>query len=331
MTDEIEKLLKLAGPRDEVPNAVEERIYELVRREWRATTQQPDGGNIYKRVRRVWKRDARVDTFFRWSLPLGGVAAAALAIFVLTQPVPVPMISIATVSKVVQPTAASSRFSSGMAIFAGDPISTGDGEGLSLLLARRESLRIDENTEIRIDARDKFTLIRGRVYADTGQFVYRDGGLIIETEFGTVTDVGTQFSVRSHDQALDVAVREGRVDIASDTTEFAVMVGERMHLRSNAEPQVAKIGAHDEHWAWAADLAPDFDIENRSLFDFLRWAARETGRELVFENDELRMAAMRNDIHGDISKLTPDEALRAILPTSSLKYRIEPDKIVITQ
>lgn len=331
MTDDIEKLLKMAGPRAEIPDEIEERTYELVQREWQASSQQPDGSNIYKKVRKAWRRDARVDRVFRWSLPLGGVVAAALAIFVLMQPDPVPLISIATVSKVVQPDAATSPYSSGMTLFAGDSISTGEDEGLGLLLARRESLRIDENTEIRIDARDRFTLVRGRVYADTGQFVYRDGGLIIETEFGTVTDVGTQFSVSSRDQALDVAVREGRVDIAAASAVLVVMVGERMLLQSSAEPLVEKIGANDGHWAWAADLAPDFDIENRSLFDFLRWAARETGRELVFENDELRMATMRNDVHGSIANLTPDEALRAILPTTSLRYQIEPDKIIIKQ
>ena len=331
MTDEIEKLLKLAGPRAEIPDGVEQRTYELVRREWQASSRQPDGSKIYNKVRRAWRRKGRLERLFLWSLPLGGATAAVIAMFVMMQPGPTPTISVATISKIVQPATAAGRYARNMNVYAGTSLSTGEDEGLSLLLARSESLRIDENTEVRVDAKDLFTLIRGRVYVDTGQFVYRDGGLNIRTEFGSVTDVGTQFSVSTTDRSLVVAVREGRVDINSDNEAFVVMVGEHMTLQRNAAPQVSAIDANDERWNWVAELAPDFDIENRSLFDFLKWAARETGRELVFESDELRMLTMRTDIHGQISKLTPDEALRAVLPTTTVRYRIESAKIFIEQ
>lgn len=330
-TDALARLLKLAGPRAEIPRGLELRTYELVRREWKASTRQPNGMKIYKKVRRAWRRDARLDTLMRWALPVGGVAAAVLAIFVLTQPVAPPAVAVATVSKVVASTAANSPYMEDTTLFAGETIVTGEGEGLSLLLARSESLRIDENTQIRIDAKDRFTLMSGRVYVDTGQFVYRDGGLTIETAFGSVTDVGTQFSVSSKYQSLDVAVREGRVDIRDDSTALVVVVGERMTLKRNMDPSVSAIGARDEYWNWVADLAPDYDVNNGSLFDFLEWVARETGRRLVFENDEQRMSAMREDIHGEISNLSPDEALRAVQPTTSLRYRIEEDEIVIEQ
>lgn len=330
-SDALARLLKLAGPRAKIPRDLEQRTYECVRREWQASTRQPSGMKIYKKVRRAWKRDARLDTLMRWVLPMGGATAAAIAIFVLTLPVPPPAVAVATVSKVVASTATYSPYLEDMILFAGETVVTGEGEGLSLLLTRSESLRIDENTEIRVDAKDRFTLVTGRVYVDTGQFVYRDGGLTIETSFGSVTDVGTQFSVSLKYESLDVAVREGRVDISNDISPLVVVVGERMTLKRNMAPSVSKIGARDEYWNWVANLAPDFDVENGSLFDFLKWAARETGRELIFENDELRMSAMRDDIHGEIANLSPDDALRAVLPTTSLRYRIEEDEIVIEQ
>ncbi len=208
MSDEIEKtggdarddntlakLLKLAGPRAEIPVGVESRTYERVRAEWKTATRQSDGSNIYKKVRRAWRRDGRVDMTIRWALPVGGVASALIAIFVLMQPAPIPAVAVATVSKVIVPAAGNSRFVRDMTVYAGESLLTGEGEGLSLLLARSESLRIDENTELQVDGKDRFTLLKGRVYVDTGQFVYRDGGLTIDTEFGSVTDVGTQFSV----------------------------------------------------------------------------------------------------------------------------------------
>jgi len=331
MTDEIEKLLKLAGPRADIPHGVEQRTYELVRREWQASTQQPDTRKTYKHVYRAWRRNDRIAALFSWSLPLGGVTAAIIAILVVMRPDPLPSIAVATITKSIQTTEQSRQYANGSSIFAGDTLTTGEDEGLSLMLARSESLRVDENTSVRVDAKDRFTLLRGRIYFDTGQFVYRDGGVTVTTSFGAVTDVGTQFSVSTNSTNLDVAVREGRVDISNDDMAQIVMVGERLVVERGTAPRRSDISPYDEHWSWVADLAPDFDNENRSQYDFLRWAARETGRELLFANDKLRMSAMRNDSHGDISGLTPDEALRAVLPTTTLLYRIEADKIVIAQ
>ena len=41
------------------------------------------------------------------------------------------------------------------------------------------------------------------------------------------------------------------------------------------------------------------------------------------------MFAMRTDVHGSVDGLTPDEALAAILSTTSLEYQIESDKVVL--
>jgi hypothetical protein len=91
------------------------------------------------------------------------------------------------------------------------------------------------------------------------------------------------------------------------------------------------IAPHDPYWDWTASLAPVFDIENKSLLDFLRWAARETGRELVFEDNELRMSAMRTDLHGSVEDFEPLEAVESVLATTNFRYRLEADRIVIAR
>ena len=172
-------------------------------------------------------------------------------------------------------------------------------------------------------------MLGGRVYADTGQFIYRDGGLKIATEFGLVTDVGTQFSVATTNQSLDVAVREGRVDVQNDSGSYAARMGEQLTLVQGETATIAELDTHDDYWDWIVELTPAFDMTNKSLLDFLKWAARETGRDLQFESDESRMFAMRTDVHGSIEGLTPEEALEAILATTSVRYQIADDKIVI--
>ena len=131
------------------------------------------------------------------------------------------------------------------------------------------------------------------------------------------------------DDRLEVAVREGRVDVVNDTTNQIAVAGERLTMDAAGDATVVGIDAYDTDWAWAANLSPAFDIENKSLLDFLRWAARETGRELVFEDQELRMTAMRTDLHGSVAGFKPLEAVDSVLATTSFRYRIEADRIVI--
>jgi len=324
--ESLANLMKLAGERPEIPLSVESRVYHQVQEEWQKSTVQPDTDKVYRNVRRSWRRNALRGAMLRWMVPAGVAATVAVVMILVFSPEPVPPRVAATVSHVV---GSGSDYLKGMPVHEGEIVSTGPDEGLSLLLARSESLRIDKNTRIRVDAADRFTLLGGRIYADTGQFVYRDGGLQIDTEFGVVTDVGTQFSVAAGAQSLDVAVREGRVDVQNKTATFAARMGERLTLVQGEGASVSDLDTHDVYWEWVVDLTPTFDMTNKSLLDFLKWAARETGRELQFENNESRMFAMRTDVHGNVEGLTPDEALEAILTTTTVNYRIEVDKIII--
>ena len=323
------RLLRLAGPRAEIPADAESRVYARVLKEWQASTDAPNDARVYDLVHRTWKRDAALAATKRWVLPMALAASAALVAIFILQPEQVPPVAVGTVAKVVSPATSDGALALGDEIYAGMTIETGDGQGMSFLLARNESLRLDENSAIRVDTRDQFTLLRGRVYADTGEFVYRDGGLRIDTMFGAVTDIGTQFAVSIQDSLLDVAVREGRVDVRHDTHKYVAMSGERIRLQNQGEVDVDPLALTDEYWNWTTDLAPAFDIEGRSLMDFLKWAARESGRILYFEDSELRMAAMRTDLHGSISDFSPLEAIESVLATTAFSYHIEPDQIVI--
>lgn len=325
----IAKLMKLAGERPEIPLSVESRVYHRVQQEWQSATVEPNADKVYEKVHKSWRRNTLRGAMLRWMVPVGVAATVVITMIFVSQPDPVPLRVAATVSRVVGSGPVSAEYPQGAPVHAGVIISTGPDEGLSLLLARSESLRIDENTRIRVDAADRFTLLAGRVYADTGQFVYRNGGLKINTEFGVVTDVGTQFSVALTERSLDVAVREGRVDVRSQSDSYAARMGERLTLVRGEGASVTELDSHDDYWSWVIELTPTFDMTNKSLLDFLKWAARETGRDLQFGSDESRMFAMRTDVHGSVDGLTPDEALEAILATTSVRYQIEKDRIVI--
>ena len=328
----IARLLKLAGKSDPIDTDIERRVYAAVRAEWQASASQPDDARVYQNVRREWNKAAvRPRKARRWAMPLALAAAAVLAVAVVLQPVPEgpATMPLGEIVRTADNTASGHRV--GEQIFAGTTVSSSNDGGISILLADGESVRLDRATTIVVAGRDHLRLLDGRVYADTGNYVYRDRALVIETGMGTVTDVGTQFSVDARGGSLDVAVREGRVDVQQDLDEHVAVAGERLLLEPGQAVKVMELAPHDDYWGWVSALAPAYDIENRSLLDFLRWAARETGRELVFEDNELRMDAMKTDLHGSVEDFQPDEAISAVLATTNFHYRIADDRIVITR
>jgi ferric-dicitrate binding protein FerR (iron transport regulator) len=286
---------------------------------------------VYRHVRREWQKDTTRRRYRRWALPVALAASVVLAVtLLLQQPPSAPArVAIGTVARVVDAAASGALPAAGQPVYAGDVLATGAGQKLSVVINNAVSLRLDQDTTLAAVAREEFRLESGRVYADTGDVMYRDHGLVVHTPMGTVTDVGTQFSVQLAAENLDVAVREGRVDVSRGADEFVAVAGERLRLRENDTAEMDAVAPHDPFWDWTASLAPVFDIENKSLLDFLRWAARETGRELVFEDNELRMSAMRTDLHGSVEDFEPLEAVESVLATTNFRYRLEADRIVI--
>lgn len=328
------RMLRLAGPRDPIPQDIEARVYNVTEQAWRRSIIEARSARVYDNVHREWSKHGWHSRLRRWLMPLALAASAVMAVALIVQqqsPTAPPAMPAGTVSRVVDLDGGADLPLPGAPLYPGEQLETGSMEGISLTLANAESLRLGPDTAVEILAADRFRLLRGRVYADTGDLMYRRGQLVVETPLGAVTDIGTQFAVFSEDDRLEVAVREGRVDVSRGAAVHMAVAGELLELDSGGQPNISALLPHDEYWDWASALAPEFDIENKSLLDFLRWAARETGLELEFEDQDLRMSAMRTDLHGSVSGFDPLEAVESVLVTTAYKYRIEDNRIVVTR
>jgi hypothetical protein len=302
--DSLAALMNLAGPRADIPADVEARVHTRVQDEWRNAT--------------VGQRRAR------WAIPAALAATVLIALAFTVQQTDVRQPALGSVSY-----ASGGSRAVGEPVHAGDQIETRAGEGISISLGNSISLRIAASTSLRIDRQDEITLLHGTVYADSGDRIYRDRHLVINTDAGTATDIGTQFSVAYDDDVLSVAVREGRVDVVREQASFSAEAGDRLIVKSDGVAVYGEISSHDPSWAWAAALAPPFDLENRSLLDFLHWAARETGKSLVFSSDDVRMAARSTHVFGSIRNFTPAEAIQSVLSTTQFAYEISDSSIMI--
>ncbi len=291
-------LLKLAGPTEEISTDVEQRVYGRVREEW----EQAAGGS----------------RSYRWAIPLALAATVLVVISLNSSNTEIPMHALGT------------YVDTGSPIFMGDVIETGAEGGQSIALGGDISLRVDRNTFIEVDGAGEFTLMAGRIYVDTGDRIYADRHIIVHTANGTATDIGTQFSVAYADTIMRVAVREGRVDLTDGRLSSSAIHGERMTLQSGGSIETDEVPVVGSEWEWAVALAPQFALGDHTLLEFLKWASREEGMELVFDTVEARAAARVERSYGSIDGLTPLEAVEAVLATTEFEFLIAGNTISIS-
>ena len=137
---------------------------------------------------------------------------------------------------------------------------------------------------------------------------------------GEVAHVGTQFEVTLldvHDRVW-VRVREGQVALRGPAGQTA-LAGAGTELIARADGGVTRqsIATSGHDWAWVEALAPEFEIENRLLGDYLQWVSRETGRSLALDAGAQKQAATTR-LHGSVHGLTVLDSLDAVLETSAL-------------
>jgi hypothetical protein len=76
-------------------------------------------------------------------------------------------------------------------------------------------------------------------------------------------------------------------------------------------------------------VTPPYEIDNRPLLEFLVWAGRETGREVVFATPAAEAQAGQVVLKGSVAGLGPDQAIDAVLVSTSLRAERTPGRLTI--
>jgi len=309
---ELERLFAQAKPRLLPPGLDAEDIRRAVYAEWDAVTR-----------RRVHARRA-------------GFAAAAsiliaVALWVGFAPSSTDSPAVARVERVegLIDGAAGEPLVVGSPLAAGGVLATGTGQ-IALRLASGGSLRVRAQSRVVLTGADAVELLAGAVYFDSEDA--RSGAAFkVTTDLGSMRDVGTQFLARLDPSAgrLDVGVRDGRVELTRGDETGTAGVGERLIVtedaRSIRRETVATAGAD---WDWAERVAPRFDIDGRTVGDFLAWFAAQTGRNVVFGSPAAERIAQGTVLSGSID-LAPLQKLSAVLALTDLTYVLEGERVVI--
>jgi FecR protein len=299
--DATARLLHLAGPRPDVPAGRAGRVREVVRGRWQASTRR-------RRVRRaIWSAAA--------------LAATAAMVVLLVRPgrsvddrAPLAQV-VATVERVE----GTGSLRTGAPIRMGEWIETPATARAALRLGDGTSVRVDRESRARLLAPTVIELASGAVYLDTG----RDStDLEVRTAFGTAHDIGTQFEVRLDLAAVRVRVRSGIVELRRSGESVSARAGTELTMSAEGAVQ-RSIPADAPDWAWAANLAPAFEIEGRTVAAFLEHTAREQGWTLHYADARLTRDASAIVLHGSVGGLPPLDAIGVALSASGLGHRLE--------
>jgi ferric-dicitrate binding protein FerR (iron transport regulator) len=196
-------------------------------------------------------------------------------------------------------------------------------------LQRGGTLRIAAGSRLEVTAGDEVSLDRGEVYLDFPPDLHRGSAFVVRTPLALVEHLGTQFDVAVANE-LRIRVREGSVLLRRGSQTETAAAGTELVVPRIGQTRQRTIATHGAEWSWVEALEPDFPIEDRKLSDFLQWAARESGRQVSFQDEHAREVAERTRLHGSIHGLSVTQALETIFATTSLRYNFEQGRIEVS-
>jgi ferric-dicitrate binding protein FerR (iron transport regulator) len=319
--DAMARLLRLAGPRDDVPADRAARVRAVVLDEIRRSGRQ-----------RATRRRA-------WTAAAAIALAASLVVGILMiagrlEPLPAASEIVATVemtdgqgSHVAGGAGARDPIllSPGAALREGDVIETGPTGRLALRTRGDVSLRFDAGTRARLVSAEAIEIVAGAVYVDSG----RDAARVeVRTAFGIAHDIGTQFEVRVSDASVRLRVRSGGVELRRADGVALARAG--MELISGAEGTTTRtIAVHGPDWEWTSRLAPVVAIDGRPLSAVLEQICREQGWTLRYADAAVAAAAPGVILHGSIAGLSAGHAVEVVLTTSGLAHRLRDGELIV--
>jgi len=310
---------------DRPESALEERV---LRDNLRMQALSPEA---LARIRQVTEAEwrAQVAPVRRRWMPVAAAAAAliaAVATWTLwsgSQP-EMPGAPLARVERVEAPGAVElgswwreSAVNAGAELHAGQRL---DLRGNTLLsLNGGGNVRLAHDSEVQVMSADSIRLVRGEMYVDIPPGSRGSRGFVAITDAGEFRHLGTQFAISVDDGATRLRVREGSVQWHTSQGESTVNAGTEVLIDRNHNVTRQAIDSSGVNWAWVETMAPDVDIEDRPLAEFLDWVARETGRKLVLSDDATRRQVATIRMHGNVHGLAPLEALKVVMASTSLR------------
>lgn len=312
-------LLRLAGPRPDASTEVKERVREIVHARWRQ-------GVVARRRRGP----------LAWLAGTLAVAAVlVLAVMLETRrggleiPARGEPAGILILNAGVVRGPGGEVLAPGSEIPAGATLETAGNARAAFHLLDGATVRLDERTRLTLTGRSELKLERGTIYVESGLSKLKTGAIRIDTGTGIVRDLGTRFEVRVQDGELRVRVRQGIVSLDREGGSREIPSGTELILDQAGGSRTAIVPPRDPGWNWILAVAPEFEMEGRTLGEFLDWVSTETGMSVRFADASIERGARAIVLHGSVAGLRPDQTPGVVLPACGLSHGVIGDTLIV--
>jgi ferric-dicitrate binding protein FerR (iron transport regulator) len=320
--DELVTLFDRVTARERPDAAAEAAAFGALQSEWRTST--------------VARRRRRLASFA--AAAAVSLAVAAVGYVWLTRPALTVRVALATIEQVEgddvtwrDDRSQAQALGARRVIEEGQRLATGRTSRIALRWHDGGSLRLDASSRVEFVSKDAVRITAGTVYFDSavGANDRSSPALAVQTPAGEVVHIGTQFMISVADEEVVLSVREGQVKVTGDGFQLVIAANEELDLRPDGTRRMSAIDGYGPRWEWAADIAPPIELEGKSTFDVVAWAARETGRRVVYETPIAERRARDNELHG-IDRRSPDGILTLLPYLTELAYEIRGEAIVVS-
>jgi len=325
--DPVATLMRQARPRPRPPQDVEEQVHAAVHAEWQKLTQ----GKRRNKATTYLAVAASVVVFVALIIQFAGPGSPGEA----NPPVGFSGKVVGHVTVENADDAASSDVTVGQSFEAGQVIVSSSNSGLAVMWQQAISIRLDEESRLRLVSAGVVELLQGRIYIDTGANKNATGQLRVKTPHGIFRHLGTQFMTRVMPTESIVSVREGSVSYqpvkGGSQPPGALEItpaGQRLTVTFNGETRQQAVPAWGGEWAWVESLATKFIADGRTIDQMLNWVESETGRTINYQTTAARQLAENTELHGQLDA-EPLEALKIVALTSDLDIAVRNGEIEI--
>lgn len=318
---DIARLLRAAGPRQELPAQLKAQWEDKFRAELQPTLDR--------------RRQSRSRMLMSMCAGLAVVAVATW--FALPKPGPAqPEIRITHASGAYQlqhdAGDSNSNLREGQQLAPGSTITTG-GDGFVAVDFNGYDLRLNHNSSVTLESL-RIRALAGSLYVSNEQAATSVKQLLIDTPHGSIRDIGTQFTVTLHPGETITTVRRGAVLIDTDGAQLQATAlpnsAAQVSVNDRRQMREARVPGNGRHWNWIYQGTQPFELEGKSAYEFLQWSVAESGLQLQFASTGAEIHASTTLLHGDFGELNPQQAVSPVLATTDLEAKRVGNKLVVS-
>ncbi|MEQ9450227.1 MAG: FecR family protein [Pseudomonadales bacterium] len=282
----------------------ERRIQAIIKSAGARPKPDPFRKNADKaRLRQVWTEEVRNNRrlkLWKMSVPVGLAAAVLLAVSLglpqlggMDESLGEILLTQGEVTHTSVEVDNQSNF-----LRTGDLLASKSNSSATIRLKDETIVQLAPHTQITLRDASDVWLHKGKIFVDSPGI---ESHVTIRSSWGEIRDVGTQFEVSLSEDSLELAMREGIAEIRLEGNVHTPIVARSSEreadlvlVESGNKITRTSLKRTAQRWDWTRSGAPDYPGGEYDLASIVKWAARQTGRDISY-GSSLAVLQLKNE------------------------------------